>query len=78
MILYRCIFITYLAILKPVNFCQIVVLSAFYSSVFSVYSDITRQKIGAYKPSAEDQKIRIIEFEKIKWPRSVFNPQKLL
>ena len=68
MIFYRCIFITYLAIIKPVNFGLVGVLSAdlsaFYFSVFSIDSVISRQKIRAYKPSREDQKIRIIKFEK--------------
>ena len=64
---YRCIFITYVAIINPVNFGKIDLsadLSAFYFSVFSAYSVITRQKIRAYKPSIENQKIRIIKFEK--------------
>ena len=30
------------------------------------------------KPSSSSQKIRISKFEKIKWQRSVFNPQKSL
>ena len=30
------------------------------------------------KPSSSSQKVRISKFEKIKWQRSVFNPQKSL